>query len=305
MSSTCFLCGHDVATEKRTPELTVSRCPGCGHHTADHKGVSPSTDYHSQYDQGGYLANLEITRRRQARRISDLLSDLKISPEKLLDFGAGRGWFLKELKHRGVSMLAGADTSEMSIKTLNSAGIETAGIHIYKDGLSAETEGLSFKPAAVSLLDVIEHFPPADGIERFLRELLKSLPDARTIIIKVPISDGILFRVAALLSFFGWHGPYHQLFQVGTFPPHFHYFSKKSLALFLKKLGLRELRGIDDSEVDDILGRVNANGVKIAWLSNALTALVVLAGKITSGDARIVAAEITRPGLAAGSSARA
>jgi len=280
-----------MTVEKRTEELTVHLCPACRHRCAVHEnGGALSADYHSQYDQGIYVDSLERTRRRQARLIMATLTGLGIAPDHLIDFGAGRGWFLSEIQKNGASALAGADTSDLSLKTVQSMGIETAGIQIEQEKLMVDLSSLSFQPTTLSLLDVIEHFP-VSSLENYMRALLDLLPRARWVIVKVPMAEGILFRIARLFSAMGWNKPYHQLFQVGTFPPHFHYFSKRSLEIFLSKFDIRPRRVIDDPDIDDLLGRIKISGKPFAWASKMITALFSLLGKIFSTDSRIVIGE--------------
>ena len=294
MPLTCPCCPNEMTVERETAELTVVLCNSCRHRCALHKSQSPPlADYHSQYNQGGFLTSLERTRRRQARRILEAAKTHGLAIDKWLDFGAGRGWFLDEARKTGGPFLAGADTSDLSVQTLKTMGVGAAKVHANNNGASIDVGALAFDPVTIGFLDVIEHFPP-EQIEHEVRSLLSRLPSVRHLVIKVPISDGILFRMAGLFARVGWKGPFHQLFQVGTHPPHYHYFSKRSLSLFLKKIGVEPRCIIDDPDIDDVLGRVSAGGKFPSGASRLLTWIFTLLGMATSYDSRVVMGDYSK-----------
>jgi hypothetical protein len=108
----------------------------------------------------------------------------------------------------------------------------------------------------VCLLDVIEHFPGA-GPFVALRRLRDELPALEAVVVKVPTSEGAFFRAARLVKP-RVPGLYRQLFQVGTDPPHEHYFCRRSFELLLREAGftIAELWG--DRDVDDLFQRIPA-----------------------------------------------
>jgi hypothetical protein len=115
---------------------------------------------------------------------------------------------------------------------------------------------LSFSPRVVSLLDVVEHFP-GDSVAKLFHDLASALPQLEWVVVKVPISSGILFRVAHALRA-KVPGPYRQLFQVGTFPPHYHYFTLRSLKRLLESTGYEVARVVKDADVDNVFHRIEA-----------------------------------------------
>ena len=239
-----------VVPDFSTPRLEVRRCRDCGHRVARHELSRPLQDYHAQYDQGAFLDALKATRIRQARRILPWIRAAVPEAKQLFDFGCGRGWFLDEAKAAGWEVI-GADTSALAVQMLRDRGIEALNLD-----RPLETEVLT-------LLDVIEHFPPD--------ELLPWLSEARAklVVIKVPTSDGLLYRLARGRAL-------EQLYQVGTDPPHFHYFNERSLRRVLDRAGFAvlALHRDRDFEPSTIAARAGLH-VPLASVGGALAAAAV------------------------------
>jgi hypothetical protein len=52
--------------------------------------------------------------------------------------------------------------------------------------------------------------------------------------------------------------PFETMFQVGTNPPHFHYFSRSSLRAYIAKAGLKAELEWTDPDVDNLFHRIPA-----------------------------------------------
>jgi hypothetical protein len=175
-------------------------------------------------------------------------------PGAILDFGCGHGWFLEACAAAGLSPLMGVDTSALAISELAKKGIQGMTINIGDATPSAILRDiraqLSIQPQVITLLDVCEHF---EGTR--LMEWLRCMKDTfshslKLLILKVPSSNGLLFRGATNFSRLGIHGPLHQLYQVGTYPPHYHYFSDHSIRLLAKKLQFVSIAELGDPDLD-------------------------------------------------------
>ncbi len=223
-----------------TPHLNVARCSCCGHCVAKHTSCPPQLaeiEYHEQYDQGDYLEALQQTRLRQSERILRLIKEYQPEALRLLDFGCGRGWLLRRARHFGFAHLAGADSSVLAIKTLKENGIEGILIPPMLE-TPFPSDQLSFQPEVLTVLDVIEHIQPPH-LGSVLQSLLQGLkPALKLVVIKAPVSSGLLYKTARFLSALRIFGPVEQLYQVGTFPAHYSYFSRRSIELLAGQVGL-------------------------------------------------------------------
>jgi hypothetical protein len=170
-----------------------------------------------------------------------------------VDLGSGRGWFLDEARAAGIAPLAGFDTSDLARRWLREADVPAA-VPRSDNPTWPDWSSLAFVPAVVTVLDVLEHFP-REHAEAALRRLRAELPGLRCVVVKVPVSDGVLYRSARALKRIHPE-PYRQLYQVGTSPPHHHYFSRRSLRLILEKAGFAVTELWTDPDVDNLFHRI-------------------------------------------------
>lgn len=252
-SLSCSLCGSPFADkEHSSPRLSVFLCQNCGHREAQHAEASDSDYYENTPQEESYVSSLKETRVRQANEILDLVLPSLSNEDAWLDFGCGRGWFLDEAKKRKSIRVAGFDASDLATKWNRHRGLEMASAS--SDALWPDWKSLSFQPTVVSFFDVIEHFPQKE-IFRVIQRMREEAPTIKKFVIKVPISNGFFFqsslRVKQMMS-----GPYEQLFQTGTFPPHYHYFSKESFFGYIERLHLQVGLQWSDSDVDDLFQRI-------------------------------------------------
>jgi hypothetical protein len=252
-SPTCSICGAArLQADVGTPRLVIRRCRRCGHRTAEHRGTTTTgTDYHSQYEQGEFLDALAATRRRQAVEIWKRIRTRVDPPDAVLDLGSGRGWFLEQARSAGARQLAGADTSPLAVEELLLRGIECLQIpSSATSGWDVPLDRLSFRPRVLTLLDVIEHLP-IDRLSAMFAEIVGELrPELELVVVKVPVADGLLYRVARVLARIRVFGPLDQLYQVGTEPPHLGYFTRRSLDTFLSAKNLQVVERLDLLEFD-------------------------------------------------------
>ena len=236
--------GRDISTSR----VTVRRCGRCGHSVATHEFTEISEDYHRQYEQGEFLESLAITRQLQAEKILGLLRRFLPSADDVLDFGAGRGWFLEACRRAGMR-IAGADTSIEAVASLRRRDIPAFVVPVSASD-SLGLNRLPFRPRVLTLLDVVEHLPPEDVFEILGRLLCELGARLELVVVKVPVADGFLYRISRALASGFVQGPIEQLYQVGTFPPHFSYFTRASMRRLMARQALRVLAEVGLVELD-------------------------------------------------------
>lgn len=294
----CWVCSSKVRAFWSNEDLTSFECPGCGHIQAEHR-IAPEVvveDYHRTYDdQQTFVASLAMTRKRQAARLLDALGSTA-SIDSLFDFGCGRGWLLEVAQERGFRHLAGGDVSDFALELVRRRGLQ--GLRLEKSSPldHLRIHDLGFIPQVVTFLDVIEHFP-GDLTAMFSRWIADLPPAVRFLVFKVPIREGLLFSLANVARRVGLDGLGRQFFQVGTYPPHYQYFSRRSLSRLISRLGLREVRVLDDLDFEpEELG--NRLGSRMAPLKRlAAPAGLCLATGVRllhRQDSRIIIAERRR-----------
>jgi hypothetical protein len=240
-----------------------------------------AADYHRQYEQGAFLESLRATRLRQAGQLVAAMRHHLARPGGVLDYGAGRGFFLEVCRREGFAPLAGADTSELAIEELRRSGIEAHLIAEGSDAAGLLRQALSFPPRVVALLDVVEHLPP-ESLAGFLGSLVRELGGAlELLVIKVPIAEGLLYRIARLGAAVGVTDPLRQLYQVGTWPPHLSYFSVCSMSMLLEGLGFPIVARVDDLDFEPEL-----LAARVSRERSAAAPLLRLAGRALALAAR-------------------
>ncbi len=188
-----------------------------------------------------------------------LVKTIDPSANSLFDYGCGRGWFLEVARKAGFSQLAGADGSSLAASLLRSNGFECLTTH-GEVGERFSTDSLSFQPDVVTMLDVVEHFPGSSLVQRFTDLVGTWRSTLRLVVVKVPLSTGLLYRVAAGLAAVGLSGPIEQLYQVGTSPPHESYFCEGSALELFARSGL-EVQHVErdrDFEPESLAARARA-----------------------------------------------
>ena len=294
----CWVCGGALRVFWHNAAFAADECRRCGHIVAAHAPLSGAAqmDYHLAYEQNDFVASLAATRRRQAGRILDALAALAPAPRSLFDFGCGRGWLLEVARERGLTDVAGGDVSPLALDLLRQRGVPALELDAEHPFEKLELGRLPFVPQVITLLDVVEHFSGDLGAR--LARWLEALPGGVLYIgIKVPMRDGLLFSIADLARRAGAAGPGQQLFQIGTFPPHYQYFSRRSLDAMLAKLGLQTVSALDDLDFEpEQLGRrLTSRSRAVQRLAAPLGQLLgALANRAQRADSRIVVARRPR-----------
>ncbi|MDP3997092.1 MAG: bifunctional glycosyltransferase/class I SAM-dependent methyltransferase [bacterium] len=208
---------YRISIEDTNKQLPIYRCPSCSH------GFTPLNNSFEQLSHLYKYAPLDtvylsekVTRQKTARKILSRISANK-KPGHLLDIGAGPGFFLNEAKKQGWRVTG----IEPSIASASYAEAEFGLTNIQTDNNAlAKLDSASFD--VIAMLDVIEHHPEPQKLISQAARLLK--PDG-LFVLTTPRFDSLLAKMMGR----SWYC---------IFPSHLHYFSRKSLAVLLKKHNL-------------------------------------------------------------------
>lgn len=184
---------------------------------------------------------IDETRRRQAldtlrhgnfERVLDALQPLRTAhPTRLLDVGCAHGWFLQAAARRDY-VTTGLEPDPTIADQTRRAGLSVISGFFPQD----LPEDAVFD--VITFHDVFEHLP-SPGVAA--AACFRRLSPGGLLVLVIPSSKGVLFRLARLFSRAGLHGPLDRLWQRGFPSPHLTYFHPDALDRLLRPHGFREV----------------------------------------------------------------
>lgn len=224
---TCDLCGH--ALVRRVCPWTFW-CRQC---RIWQSTLEPSIESRNgAIDECDRVEALEHIRRANSALILERLTRvMTLNGRRVLDVGCAYGWFLSAAARHGMAAV----------------GIEpdayTAGV-ARNDGLDVRS---GYFPASVPqgeifdlvvFNDVLEHIP---GLHHVLATSATAVAPDGLIVISVPTTTGMLFRLAHVLALAGIVKPWERLWQKPFPSPHRYYFNRPALDRALARHGFARL----------------------------------------------------------------
>lgn len=88
--------------------------------------------------------------------------------------------------------------------------------------------------SAIFFNDVLEHIGDPGKVLSDCKPFLKR---GGYLVLSLPDSHGLFFRIAVVAYRLGFRGPYERMWQRMFYTPHLHYFSRRSLALIAQAKG--------------------------------------------------------------------
>jgi SAM-dependent methyltransferase len=149
----------------------------------------------------------------------------------LLEIGCGAGIFLESAIQAGFNA-----TGIEPYEAMARRGIKR-GLNV-RIGLFPDCLGESERFDAIVFNDVFEHLP---NPKEMLATCHRHLNDKGILVINIPNSRGLFFRIAALAARVQVTSPWERMWQKMFWSPHLHYFSAKSLELICRKSGFHPI----------------------------------------------------------------
>lgn len=171
---------------------------------------------------------LETLRRQNFALVLDRLAQLRpLAGARLLDVGAAHGWFLESAAARGMRAV-GIEPDEQ-VARRSGLGQEKVRVGFFPDVLSQDE---TFD--VITFHDVMEHMPDVDAA---VSACWRHLSPGGVLVLNLPNSRGIVYRLAALAARWGLKTPFRRLWQVGLPSPHLWYFDARGLAKLCTRHG--------------------------------------------------------------------
>ncbi|MDR3001649.1 MAG: class I SAM-dependent methyltransferase, partial [Fibromonadaceae bacterium] len=146
----------------------------------------------------------------------------------VLDVGCSVGLFLKIAEAEGFSVTGLEPDANLAVK------LKEQGYQVINGFFPGAEELSNKKYDAIIFNDSLEHIPELQGILQGLKDYLEK---NGLVIINVPTSSGIIFKISSLLYKIGVKAPLERAWQKGFASPHVHYFNKDNLLSLFERNG--------------------------------------------------------------------
>lgn len=237
----CKICSSSISTLVfKSYRGDVRRCINCGLYWVEDNGKTPYDQeslFYSTIQENSYVDYFEPFRKKQYRYV---LEKLKLDEgDSLLDVGASYGWSVE------VGLAMGLDA--YGIEPGDAKCKESISTRISRQSLSSfSKKDRKFK--VVTIWHVLEHLKDPDLAITQLKGLVD---DNGYLLIAVPTTDGLMFRLGLLLKkFFCYSKLLNECFYFHNPNMHCYYYNLNSLTKLLRKAGLNpyKIETIDSAD---------------------------------------------------------
>lgn len=218
----CVVCGQSML---RCGGAQTWRCPGCHHFSSSFDTDGAARQALDELQREVALRELRV---RQARiTLSIVHQSATNNSRSLCDVGCGHGWFMDMAMADGFTVLGIEPDADIAAAPLQ-RGLPIR-IGRFPECLEPEEQF-----DVLTFNDVWEHLQHARCIAAACRLHLKT---QGLLVIVAPSSEGILFRLARILTRLGVTRPWDRLWQRSFPSPHRHYYTPSGLARLLSGEG--------------------------------------------------------------------
>lgn len=262
MCMTCIVCQTPLRAGLSGWHHT---CPSCAYESAALSVAINHAAEHAEIDEAVRETSLKALRQDNFRTIVALTRQHAAPGARtLLDVGSAHGWFLETAG--GSFEVLGIEPDEAVASKAAARGLPVR-IGYFPQALKADE-----RFDVIIFNDVIEHIP---DIRAALRDCHNRLAPDGTLVLNLPSSRGLFYRLSKLFAHAGLRGPFDRLWQKGMPSPHVHYFNPDNLTRLVASEGfdLRHSTEIAAVKADGlwqrltVFGNVNPLKAALQWLA--------------------------------------
>lgn len=227
-------------------------CRNCGYEKANLEQSINLQSAHELVDESARESGLREVRRDNFQTLLNRIRSLKPTGGRLLEIGSAHGWFLEEAEKYGFDVL-GIEPDKNVFATAVQKKIPMRSGYFP----NALKEGEMFD--VIVFNDVIEHIPNIEFILSYCKDRLQ--PDG-LLVLNLPSSTGIFYRLSKLFCGVGFTRFFDRLWQKDLPSPHLHYFNSANLSELLRKKGfeIKETGKLSTLSLDTLYKRISYTG---------------------------------------------
>ena len=221
MKKKCIVCNNEYKSFKTKLKNKIYFCDNCNFFESEivNDISEKKINYNKVLDSVSYLRIKNFT--KILNKIEKYFSFNPLG----LEVGCSTGIFMELAKKRNFRMV-GLEPMQSSFNIAKNKGLNVINNYFSKDFYYDK------KFDFIIFNDVFEHLPKIEEIIKKCNELLNN---DGILIINLPISTGILYKVAKVFNFFGISIFLERLWQFNTVSPHLYYFNNTNLKTLLSK----------------------------------------------------------------------
>ena len=183
---------------------------------------------------GREIEGISEVRKNNFKRIIKKIKSLENKDIKILEIGSGNGFFIEECNIAEID-ITGSEADENQLALLKKKYNKIIQLSLPFD---VSVNDLNNTFDYIVFNDVFEHL---ESLELVLSQLKSILNDGGKIVLNLPSSDGLIFKISNLLRKIGITNFYDRLWQKGLSSPHLSYFNSDNLKKFVCKNGYEQI----------------------------------------------------------------
>jgi SAM-dependent methyltransferase len=242
----CPVCDGQRFEDASVAGLALRLCVACGVRIAEFS--RPRRIGYAHVDMAAYQRSIAVARRSQSATIVSLVRK-HVPSGQWLDVGCGHGYVLEAANAEGF------DARGIEPNALAANAGRQRGLHVSDGFLDASIEAAD----VVSVLDVLEHLEDMHVFADLARAKCR-----RLLVVKVPSSDGLFYRLAHA---FRLRSLVERLWQANYDDPHRVYFNEGALHRFLEshRFEIVSTHYLAEVEAGTVVDRLTLDGAIPTW----------------------------------------
>ena len=254
------------------------QCKNCGYEKANLQPTINLDAAHQLIDENARKTGLQDLRISNFKKLLKSIKSLKPNGGNLIDVGCAHGWFLEAAIND--FDVFGLEPDKNVYDATASRGLPVR-MGYFPDALDDNE-----KFDVIVFNDVIEHIP---DIEYILSCCYRRLNEDGLLVLNLPSSNGIFYRISKIFCYFGYPGFFECLWQKNLPSPHLHYFNLVNLICLLKnnKFDVKIKGNLSTLSLSGLYTRISYTGnlgVILCALVYIVVALVLPILKIMPSD---------------------